>query len=88
VRSTDHRTPRYVGVLHSLVTWSLLGPNTFLSTPLPHTLNMRSFLNAAKCHTHTKHKEKLYFCVLNCLRFKIANGKTKDSELKKTEDIT
>jgi hypothetical protein len=62
--------------LHLPVIFRPFGPNIFAS------LSMWSFLAARdQAYTHTKQKLKLHFCTFWSLRFRIEDGKTKDSEV-------
>jgi hypothetical protein len=67
--------------LHSPVTYSLLGPNTLLSTLFSNTLSLRSSLNVSDQASHP-YKTAGKIIVLYILIFKIwiAIWKTKDSE--------
>ena len=66
--------------LYSLVTSSLLGPNTLLNTLFSNTLSLRSSLNVSdQFHTHTDQRTILYFDISWSLTFWIANWKTKDT---------
>jgi hypothetical protein len=71
-------------ILSPSVTSSLLGPNIFLNTLSPNTLDLWLPVTwRTKFLTHTKRKVALRHCnaIIKYLRFQTAHGKTQDSEV-------